>query len=167
MVYWITGLAGAGKTTVGKKLYEILKQKKDNTVFLDGDVLRTVFSNLDYSLEGRRNIAYSYSRLCKLLDDQGIDVIICTISMFEEVRKWNRDNIQNYREIFLDVSYVELEQRNKKGLYKGAVASLPLNVVGVNVDAEFPVNPDLTIENYGEITPDKALEIIMDYFNYL
>lgn len=42
-VYWITGLSGAGKTTIGKIFYEKLRRKYANTVFLDGDMLREVF----------------------------------------------------------------------------------------------------------------------------
>ena len=53
-VYWITGLSGAGKTSVGILLYEKMKQKYSNTVFLDGDVLREVFGNdLGYTREER------------------------------------------------------------------------------------------------------------------
>ena len=51
--YWITGLSGAGKTTIGKSLYQYLLQKKSNVVFLDGDILRQVYQAGDYTLEGR------------------------------------------------------------------------------------------------------------------
>ena len=53
-LYWITGLSGAGKTTIGTLLYEYLKSKKDNVVFIDGDKTREVFQNKDYSEDGRR-----------------------------------------------------------------------------------------------------------------
>ncbi len=50
MVYWITGLSGAGKTTIGKLLYEKIEENNPNTVFLDGDILRKVFGDdLGYS----------------------------------------------------------------------------------------------------------------------
>ena len=54
-VYWITGLSGAGKTTIGKLLYKKMKEKHPNTVFLDGDTLRKVFGDdLGYTKEDRR-----------------------------------------------------------------------------------------------------------------
>ena len=49
-VYWITGLSGAGKTTIGKLFYEKLRKEHGNTLFLDGDMLRQVFGDdLGYS----------------------------------------------------------------------------------------------------------------------
>jgi signal recognition particle GTPase len=53
-VYWVTGLSGAGKTTVGSKLYSTLKEKKSNVVMLDGDILRNVFQMFDYSTGGEK-----------------------------------------------------------------------------------------------------------------
>ena len=117
-VYWITGLSGAGKTSIGKSLYQKLKQKSPNTVFLDGDVLREVFGNdLGYTREERIKCAMRYARLCKMLQEQGLNVICCTISMFDCIRAWNRENIENYREIYVRVSMEVLKQRNQKGLY--------------------------------------------------
>lgn len=102
-VYWITGLSGAGKTTIGSKLYKILQKDKNNLVILDGDELRRVFKNSDYSIAGREKLAFQYSRLCRMLSEQGIDVICCTIAMFDSCRKWNRENINNYYEVYLKV----------------------------------------------------------------
>ena len=101
-VYWITGLSGAGKTTVGRLFYNKLKEQYSNTVFLDGDTMRKVFGNdLGYSAEDRRKCAMRYSRLCAMLQEQGMNVVCCTISMFDSVREWNRENIQNYKEIYV------------------------------------------------------------------
>lgn len=67
-VYWITGLSGAGKTTIGKLLYQKLKQNFPNTVFLDGDVMREVFgADLGYTESERRKCAMRYARLCAML----------------------------------------------------------------------------------------------------
>ena len=104
-VYWITGLSGAGKTTIGKLFYEKLKTEHPNTVFLDGDMLRKVFGDdLGYTREERIKCAMRYSRLCAMLQEQGMHVVCCTISMFDCVRDWNRENINNYREIYIKVS---------------------------------------------------------------
>ena len=113
-LYWITGLSGAGKTTIGNRLYYQMKLEKPNTIILDGDVLKTIVGkNLGYKREERLEKGYRYSTLCKLLTDQGINVIICTIAMFDEVRMWNRKNIEYYVEVFLDVELEILKRRNR------------------------------------------------------
>lgn len=159
-VFWITGLSGAGKTTIGKKLYEVIKKNDNATVLLDGDELRNVFgSDLGYSKEDRLISATRNSRLCYMLVKQNITVICCTISMFDEIRKWNRENIENYYEIFLDVSLDILKERNQKNLY----SNNQKNVAGITFDVEFPKNPDITIKNDGQKKLDDIIELIMNH----
>lgn len=149
-VYWITGLSGAGKTTIGSLLYQRLKMKQKNIVFLDGDALRSVFGNdLGYTMPERSKGAYRNARLCKMLSDQGIDVICCTISMFDDVRRWNRDNIEQYIEIYLEVSLETLKKRDQKGLY----STLSEDVAGVDLEVDLPKNPDIVIVNDGDEAP--------------
>lgn len=159
-VFWITGLAGAGKSTIGKQLYTQLKQEHNNVVFLDGDTLREVYGNsFGYSLEDRHKVAMCNARLCKLLSSQGQIVICCTISMFNAVRSWNRANIENYIEVYVKVSKEVLYKRNQKNLYSMHQAS----VAGVDVVVELPKNPDLTLDNDGEFTPEQLVGQILTY----
>lgn len=158
-LYWITGLAGAGKTTIGIQLYYALKEKGKNVVILDGDILKTIMGEVvGYGYEERLKRARQYCNLCKLLTNQGIDVVICTIAMFDEIRAWNRKNIANYLEVFLDVDYDVLKERNKKGLY----FDNNHNVVGKDVKAEFPKNPDIVIKNNGDITIKTCVKMILE-----
>ena len=158
-VYWITGLSGAGKTTVGELLYEKIHMKKDNVVLLDGDELRKIFRCYDYSDEGRKKLAFKYSELCFFLSNQGIDVIICTISMYDDVRKWNRENIRKYKEIYLKVPIEVLIKRNQKGLY---IMESKENVVGLNSIFEEPKNPDIILVNDGTNSPKYIIKKILD-----
>ena len=161
-VYWMTGLSGAGKTTIGTLLFKRLKEKKDNVVMLDGDTLREVFGNdLGHTLEDRHKSAMRNARLCKLLSDQGIDVICCTISMFHDVRAWNRDNIQDYLEIYIKVPMEVLQMRDQKSLYSGVVSGTASNVYGMDMKVEEPLNPDICVMNDGTKTPEEILEMIM------
>lgn len=159
-LYWITGLAGAGKTTIGNRLYYKMKSKAPNTIILDGDILKKIAGkDLGYSKEERLERAYRYCALCKLLTDQGINVIICTIAMYDEIRNWNRDNIENYVEVFLDVDMEVLKTRNRKGLYSKTTDK----IAGVNVEVEFPKTPDIIIQNNEYKILEKSVQKIIDY----
>ena len=161
-VYWITGLSGAGKTTIGKLFYEKLKTEHPNTVFLDGDMLRKVFGDdLGYTREERIKCAMRYSRLCAMLQEQGMHVVCCTISMFDCVRDWNRENINNYREIYIKVSMDTLRKRDQKGLYSGASKEERKEVAGIHVEVEEPKQPDLILWNDGDRTPAEQVEAIV------
>lgn len=160
-VYWITGLSGAGKTTIGKLFYEQMKGKYPNTVFLDGDTLRSVFGDcFGYTQEERRKCAMCYARLCAMLQEQGMNVVCCTISMFDSVRNWNREYIGGYKEIYVKVSMETLRARDQKGLYSGLTREKQKEVAGIHVDIEEPKNPDLILENNGSETPQEQAEKI-------
>lgn len=160
VLYWITGLSGAGKTTIGNRLYYKMKSRNNNIIILDGDILKKIAGkDLGYKREERLERAYRYSALCKLLTDQGIHVIICTIAMFNEVRDWNRKNIENYVEVFLDVELEVLKARNKKGLYSKKDA----NIAGLDVEIEYPQTPDIVIKNDGKKAIEEGVQRILNY----
>ena len=117
-VYWICGLAGSGKTAIAEKFSKKLK---------------------DYSYEGRLRLAKIYSKITKMLSDQGFLVIVSVIAMFDEIFEFNRKNIKNYVEVFLDVPMDELIRRDKKKLYSKAINREIKHVVGIDVfNAVFP-----------------------------
>lgn len=160
-VYWLTGLSGAGKTTIGRLWYAELKQHKSNIVFLDGDTLREVFGDdLGYTTSDRQKSAMRNARLCRMLSEQSLDVVCCTISMFDTVRDWNRANIPNYREIYVKVSMDTLKQRDQKGLYSTATD----NVAGLHFHVEEPKTPDLILQNNGKKTPEQQIEQLKEKF---
>lgn len=164
-VFWITGLSGAGKTTIGKLLYEKIRKQCSNVVFFDGDTLRQVFGDdLGYMKEDRRKCAMRYARLCALLAEQGMTVICCTISMFDSVREWNREHIQGYVEIYVKVSIETLKTRDQKGLYSGTSKEKDADVVEIHMDFEEPRRPDLILQNDGEKTPEEQAEQIVKSF---
>lgn len=163
MVIWLIGLSGAGKTEVGKKLYDKLKPDNPNLLFLDGDILRQVWGGeLDHTLEGRRKNSDRICALCTWLDSQDIHVLCSVLSIFPEAQAWNRQHYSDYFEIFLKVSMEELVRRDPKGLYRNARAGVIQNVVGVDIPFPTPLNPDLVIENEGLITADIAVLKILE-----
>lgn len=160
-VYWITGLSGAGKTTIGRELWRRLRAAGRSAVFLDGDALREVIAeDLGHTLASRRKSALRNARLCRMLSSQGQDVVCPTISMFHEVQRWNRENIPGYREIYLRVPLEELQRRDAKGIYAAARRGELQDVVGLDVAAEIPEAPDLVLDNFGPLRIDAAVDRI-------
>lgn len=153
-VYFFTGLAGAGKTTIGGLFFRRLKATKPNVVLLDGDQIRPVFcEDTGYTHEDRVKRAWRIFRVCNMLAEQGIDVVCCSIAMYADVRAWNRQNIVNYKEIYIKVTPETLQKRNQKGLYTSDNA-----VVGVSLPFDEPKTPDIVIENDGQETPEQIVE---------
>jgi len=162
LVFWITGLSGAGKTTLGRELTSRLRASGRPVTFLDGDALRSVIAeDLDHSAEDRRRSAMRNARLCRLLAEQGVDVVCATISLFHEVQRWNRENIAGYREIYLRVPIEELRRRDSKGIYAGAERGDARDVVGLDLPAEVPEAPDLVLDNYGALDVATAVDRIL------
>ena len=160
-VYWITGLSGAGKTTLGRELWQRLRAAGRSAIFLDGDMLREVIAeDLGHNLANRRKSAMRNARLCRMLASQGGDVVCPTISMFHDVQRWNRENIPNYREIYLRVPMDELQRRDAKGIYAAAKRGELCDVVGLDVAAELPEAPDLILDNFGALDSAAAVERI-------
>ena len=156
-VYWITGLSGAGKTTIGYEYYLYRKSLGDSIVFLDGDSLRLVMGvECGYELSERKKLSYKYARLSKMLAEQDVHVVIATISMFSEVREWNRENIIDYVEIYIKVPLEILIKRDQKNLY----SSNQKNVVGFTSQYEEPKKPHIVLINNGSKPPNEITDIL-------
>ena len=153
-VYFFTGLAGAGKTTLGGLFYRRLRETKSNVFLADGDQFRSIFGRSGYSTEARKDIARRGFRLWRELAEQGIDVVVCSIAMYDEIRSWNRENIDNYREIYIKVSRETLYRRDQKGLYTTGRKE----VVGVDLPYDEPQNADVVVQNDGAETPEEIVD---------
>jgi len=148
MVIWIIGLSGSGKTTLAGQVVKRIRQLNGKVVLLDGDLIRTLFGNdVDHTIEGRRRNAERLSVLSKFLADQGIHVVAAVLSIFPEWRRWNRENISNYTEVYIKASMQTLLRRDIKNLYARAARGEIVDVVGVDIPFPEPENPDMVIEN--------------------
>lgn len=169
-VYFFTGLAGAGKTTIGGLFYQRLLEKRPDTVLIDGDQTRTqaghsasdgtVLLEDRYTTEARKSGAWGTFQRCRDLAEAGQDVVICSISMYTEIRAWNRENIENYREIYLKVTHETLYRRDQKKLY----SSKTKNVVGVDLPWDEPGHSSIVIQNDGQETPEEIVERLLEFF---
>jgi len=164
-VVWITGLSGAGKTTVAHRVWTALRERGTPAIYLDGDVLRAMLGAVEaHSLEQRRALAHSYGRICAELARQGFTVVCATISMFHDVRRWNREHLPGYVEIYLRVPVAELTRRDAKGLYAKAAQGAG-NMMGLDLPFEEPLTPDLVIDNFGATDVDAAERLILTLFD--
>jgi cytidine diphosphoramidate kinase len=161
-VWWITGLSGSGKTIVSGLVRERLLDAGHPAFLLDGDTMRGILDQTGaHTLDDRRRLAFIYSRFAREIASQGIDVVCATISMFHEVRQWNREHMPNYREIYLRVPFAELESRDPRGIYRRGRPQANPNVVGLDLPFEEPSAPDLVIDNYRGVTPAEAASRIL------
>jgi adenylylsulfate kinase-like enzyme len=162
-VIWITGLSGAGKSSVASYVKRHFSDYGVRTILLDGDDLLWALGVTDaFDLTSRRQRAFVYARLALLLAGQGHVVICATIALFHAVQEWNRGHVNNYLEVFLDVPVEELRRRNPKGLY--GPSGDERNMMGTGLTAEFPTSPDVVIRNFGDITEEFAAKQIVSAF---
>lgn len=150
-VVWITGLSGSGKSTLAKKLVDRLRCDGEKSVLLDGDEMRAVFgavksSSVNHGRAGRLVLAMQYAKLCQLIANQGVTVVCSTISMFEEVHLWNRENQPSYLEVYLKVPLSELRNRDPKGIYRRFDSGELSNVAGLDLQVDEPKFPDILFE---------------------
>jgi cytidine diphosphoramidate kinase len=162
-VIWITGLSGAGKSTLADVLCRRLRGKAANVVLVDGDAIRELLDAPGLDRASRLNIARFNARLCRFLASQGQHVVCATISLFREIHQWNRDNISNYVEVFLDVSMEALRARDPKNIYSQVQQGIIANVVGVDIPAEFPESPHLVFTEGEGLSPDQMADRVIRF----
>lgn len=150
MVVWIIGLSGAGKSTLANEVVSLIRQSQKMVVLLDGDAVRDAFGNdLGHSMEDRLKNAERICQLCKLLDNQGIDVVCAILSIFPATREWNRRNLKSYREVFIDTPLADLKARDYKGIYKRFDDGEIHDVAGLDLNFPKPDKAELIIQNLG------------------
>ncbi len=148
-VIWISGLSGAGKSTVARATAEQLKEIGIRPVLIDGDDIREAIRcpHTGHDPASRLANAYRISRLAKLMAEQGHFVIVATMSLFHEIHTWNQANQPNYFEVWIEVDLKTLKERDARGLYSRAESGNENDVAGLNLDYEKPKNPNLTLTN--------------------
>jgi adenylylsulfate kinase-like enzyme len=162
MVIWITGLSGAGKTTLMQAVAGEVKRDLRELVLLDGDAIRQLFGNdLDYRENSRVIQIKRIQRIAKFLSDQGLVVMVAALYAHPELLRWNRDNFDEYFEVYIQASMALVGARDSKGLYARAARHETENVVGVDIPWHPPTRADLVIDaDSGESADVMAKRVI-------
>lgn len=148
-VVWITGLSGAGKSSIARSLVGLMGTEGHPAILLDGDEVRAAIADphVGHDRESRFANALRICRLAALLSRQGFDVVVATMSLFREVHAWNREHLAPYLEVFVHVDLDVLHRRDARGLYGRARNGDAEHVVGIHLEYDAPEEPDLVLEN--------------------
>src|SRR6266852_959535 len=158
---WLTGLSGAGKSTIAQLLEKRLKECGRNVEVLDGDIVRTHLSKgLGFSREDRDTNIKRIAFVCSLLTRNGVTCISAAISPYAEARAWARREIGNFVEVYVKCPIEVCHQRDVKGLYKLADEG-KVKLTGISDPYEEPEHPDLVVETDKETVEESVSRIFM------
>ena len=164
-IFQMTGLSGAGKSTIALNVKAKLIEKGYTIEVLDGDVFRkNLCPDLGFSKEHRCENVRRMGFVANLLAQNKVIVIIAAINPYEKIRQELFEKYQA-KTIFVECNIQILQQRDTKGLYKRAF--LPKNhpdcihnLTGINDTFEIPKNPDLTINTALESIDESTSKVV-------
>ena len=148
-VIWITGLSGAGNSTIANEIARQLRAAGTTVLLIDGDTVRQAYADapLGHDREGRLENAYRVGELARQATKRGETAVVATMSLFHRIHYWNRKNLPGYFEVFLKVDLETLRRRDPKDLYLRADSGQEENVVGLDIAVEEPQIAHLVIDN--------------------
>jgi bifunctional enzyme CysN/CysC len=161
-VVWLTGLSGAGKSTIANLLEKRLLAAGRHTYLLDGDNVRHGLNkDLGFTEEDRVENIRRVAEVARLMADAGLIVLVSFISPFRAERRMARELMAEgeFLEVHVDTPLAEAERRDVKGLYRKARAGELKNFTGVDSPYEAPENPELRIDTTA-LSPEDAAETI-------
>ena len=162
-VIWLTGLSGAGKSTIANALELALTDSGRHTYLLDGDNIRLgLCKDLGFSDSDREENIRRISEVARLFLDTGLIVITAFISPFLRDRALARSVIgdHNFIEVFIDTPLTECERRDPKGLYEKARKGFIKNFTGIDSAYEAPRAPQIRVNTLEEELETTVMRII-------
>lgn len=145
---WMTGLSGAGKSTIANEVEKRLFAEGKHTMLLDGDNVRMGLNkNLGFGEADRVENIRRVAEVSKLINDAGIIVLASFISPFHQDRRNAKEIIgDRFIEVYVSTPLEECEKRDKKGLYKKAREGALSDFTGISSPYEIPQNPDIVVD---------------------
>ncbi|CAN7575029.1 adenylyl-sulfate kinase [Variovorax paradoxus] len=147
-VIWLTGLSGAGKSTIAAALQPLLRARGVGAVRLDGDEVRKGLNHgLGFSAEDRHENIRRIAHIARLLNEQGMVAIVAVVSPLQALRDLARSIVgPSYHEVFVHAPLEVCERRDPKGMYARARQGAIARFTGVSDIFEAPANPALTVD---------------------
>lgn len=141
---WLTGLSGAGKTTITQALEQKLLAEGYDIEVLDGDVVRTnLTKGLGFSKADRDENIRRIGFVANLLTRHGVIVLVSAISPYREIREEVKQKIGSFMEVFVNAPLNVCEERDVKGLYQQARKGEIKGFTGIDDPYEAPLNPEV------------------------
>jgi adenylylsulfate kinase len=159
-VVWLTGLSGAGKSTIADRLALKLRAGGYRVERLDGDVVRTLFPDTDFTREARDGHARRVGYLASRLERHGVFVLVSLISPYRASRAFARGLCGNFVEVHVATALAECERRDVKGLYARARRGEIRNFTGLDDPYEPPEHADVVIDTTGTDVETAAARIL-------
>ena len=162
-VLWLTGLSGAGKSTIANLVEKRLLSMGRHTYLLDGDNVRHGLNkDLGFTAQDRVENIRRVAEVSKLMVDAGLIVLVSFISPFRSERRMARELLEpgEFLEVFVDTPIAVAEQRDVKGLYKKARRGELKNFTGVDSPYEVPEKADIHLDTQA-ISPEEAADRIV------
>ena len=158
---WLTGLSGAGKSTIAEHLEQHFRGVGRKVEVLDGDVVRTNLSKgLGFSKEDRDTNIRRIGFVSKLLTRNGVTTLSAAISPYRDVRDEVRNEIGDFVEVYVYCPLEDLTKRDVKGLYAKALSGEIANFTGVSDPYEEPLNPEVTVSTHLETVEESVGKIL-------
>lgn len=167
VVIWLTGLSGAGKSTIATALERYLCSQGQHTYLLDGDNVRLgLCKDLGFSDADREENIRRVAEVARLFVDAGLIVITAFISPFARDRALARAVVgpEQFIEVFVDTPLAECERRDPKGLYSRARRGLVTQFTGIDSPYEAPLCADIRVQTLGSAVQDIVRQI-SEYLN--
>jgi adenylyl-sulfate kinase len=160
-VLWLTGLSGAGKSTVAAKLAPALAERGHRVELLDGDEVRTnLCQGLGFSREDRDTNIARIGYVAGKLSKHGVAVLVAAISPYRQARDRVRAQVEVFVEVHVAAPVATCAERDPKGLYAKALSGQIKNFTGVSDPYEPPLAPQIVLHTEAESVDDSVQQLL-------
>jgi adenylylsulfate kinase len=162
-VIWLTGLSGAGKSTIARGLERAMQRARRPVVVLDGDEMRgSLCRGLGFSREDRDENVRRIGVVASMIARSGVTAVVAAISPYRIARDHVREGAALFVEVYVRCPLPVLEARDPKGLYARARSGSLAHMTGIDDPYEEPLHAELVLDT-AEESPSASVERVVAY----